>query len=396
MTIASEIERIKTNIANAYTALGEKGASLPEVQNSTNLADTVATVVSGGEGSGGSKLPAEYSVFKKYLEKTALDTTTGLGKCVKYIKDNDITGMVLVGFLLNKGFYKTPNKTTVGPSGYMLQFNKKFVYCKDAFNAGLCTSSEYADSLYFMDNPSSIGHFSNVWDSYETEGNYIECIALASSSSIGSLVNTIWMSGTPIGRHISYIYVSGDLSIAKKFIACTNAESIVVDTDSRLLPLVKADTLTDLDCFGFAQNGFYQLKQCTPLNEWVNNPQLSTDVLSYLFTYTSRSDSSIIPEGLDLSNVESNFTIASNSDNSAACYARSRSCENLKVILPSQNITFNTGYKPSPDSWRYLAEHAPVVSGKSITFYENYYANILQTRYPDIYNIFIEKGWTIS
>ena len=32
MTIASEITRIKTNIAGAYTALEEKGAVLPEVQ----------------------------------------------------------------------------------------------------------------------------------------------------------------------------------------------------------------------------------------------------------------------------------------------------------------------------------------------------------------------------
>lgn len=50
MTIASEVQRIKDNIANTYTALEEKGAVIPEVQNSANLADTVATVTTGGGG----------------------------------------------------------------------------------------------------------------------------------------------------------------------------------------------------------------------------------------------------------------------------------------------------------------------------------------------------------
>lgn len=48
-TIASEIQRIKTNIANTYTVLEEKGATLPETLNSANLA-TCANSISGGGG----------------------------------------------------------------------------------------------------------------------------------------------------------------------------------------------------------------------------------------------------------------------------------------------------------------------------------------------------------
>lgn len=44
MSIVSEIERIKTNISNAYIRLFEKGATLPEVQNSTNLASTIESI----------------------------------------------------------------------------------------------------------------------------------------------------------------------------------------------------------------------------------------------------------------------------------------------------------------------------------------------------------------
>lgn len=44
MTIQSELERIGNNISSAYSALGENGATLPETQNSDNLATTVQTL----------------------------------------------------------------------------------------------------------------------------------------------------------------------------------------------------------------------------------------------------------------------------------------------------------------------------------------------------------------
>ena len=54
MAISSEITRINGNIAAAYTALEEKGATLPasDSQNSANLASTIATVSTGGGGGG--------------------------------------------------------------------------------------------------------------------------------------------------------------------------------------------------------------------------------------------------------------------------------------------------------------------------------------------------------
>lgn len=47
MTIADEITRIKTNIANTYVALEAKGAALPAVQNSDNLANCAESITSG-------------------------------------------------------------------------------------------------------------------------------------------------------------------------------------------------------------------------------------------------------------------------------------------------------------------------------------------------------------
>ena len=44
MSIQSQIQRISDNIAAAFSALGEKGATLPEVQNSAALVTAVATL----------------------------------------------------------------------------------------------------------------------------------------------------------------------------------------------------------------------------------------------------------------------------------------------------------------------------------------------------------------
>ena len=47
MSISSEIQRIQTNIANAYTVAGNKGATIPQSQNSANLATAINSISSG-------------------------------------------------------------------------------------------------------------------------------------------------------------------------------------------------------------------------------------------------------------------------------------------------------------------------------------------------------------
>ena len=47
MTIASEITRIQTNIADAYTAANGKGATMPVTENSDNLATCIASITTG-------------------------------------------------------------------------------------------------------------------------------------------------------------------------------------------------------------------------------------------------------------------------------------------------------------------------------------------------------------
>lgn len=48
MTIASEITRIKTAIADAYIACQDMGATMPAVLNSDNLEQCIASISGGG------------------------------------------------------------------------------------------------------------------------------------------------------------------------------------------------------------------------------------------------------------------------------------------------------------------------------------------------------------
>lgn len=48
MSISSEITRINQNIASAYTACNNKGATMPQTQNSSNLAATITSIPTGG------------------------------------------------------------------------------------------------------------------------------------------------------------------------------------------------------------------------------------------------------------------------------------------------------------------------------------------------------------
>lgn len=44
MSVQSEISRIKSNIESAYDALASKGATMPQTQNSDNLASTAQSI----------------------------------------------------------------------------------------------------------------------------------------------------------------------------------------------------------------------------------------------------------------------------------------------------------------------------------------------------------------
>lgn len=89
MSIASEIQRIKGNIEDAYTECENKGATLPQNQNSDNLATTIASI----SGGGGADLD---NYFNRTIDTASTSSLSWLqSKLVKRIPtltiNNDIT-----------------------------------------------------------------------------------------------------------------------------------------------------------------------------------------------------------------------------------------------------------------------------------------------------------------
>lgn len=105
MTIASEITRIKNNIASAYTILSDKGATLPAAQNSANLTTTVdsvplgiitATNSTGAAISSGDKVWVNYKEFTGQNQGATISPNfiaSGFGQYnyVKYIEHFDFS-----------------------------------------------------------------------------------------------------------------------------------------------------------------------------------------------------------------------------------------------------------------------------------------------------------------
>lgn len=113
MSIVSEINRINTNIANAYSKCNEKGATMPQVQNSNNLANTINSISSGSGGYDWTQIgySSEPSVIQEGYDyaKTIYDnwdaTKTNMNE--SYKSNNNLIFMPLVNTSNVDTFYQT-------------------------------------------------------------------------------------------------------------------------------------------------------------------------------------------------------------------------------------------------------------------------------------------------
>ena len=101
MSIASEITRINSTIANAYTACNNKGATIPQTQNSANLAAAISSISTGITPSGNKMLTQNgtYDVTDKASasDKNLLNANkpaTGVGSSFAFC---NLTGAKLDG-----------------------------------------------------------------------------------------------------------------------------------------------------------------------------------------------------------------------------------------------------------------------------------------------------------
>lgn len=92
MSVQSQIQRIKTNIQNAYTKLQEKGATIPSSKNSLNLAETITTI-------------PESSSSDNLCEMYVTQTVDENNKCIISLSSTGASENKKVVGLLNKKIY---------------------------------------------------------------------------------------------------------------------------------------------------------------------------------------------------------------------------------------------------------------------------------------------------
>lgn len=94
MSISDQITRIKNNIAAAYTACNGKGATMPLTENSANLADTVASIPSGGTPTLITKQITENGVYKAEDDNadgySEVDVNVDIKSFVNYIVNAEL------------------------------------------------------------------------------------------------------------------------------------------------------------------------------------------------------------------------------------------------------------------------------------------------------------------
>lgn len=97
-----------------------------------------------------------------------------------------------------------------------------------------------------------------------------------------------------------------------------------------------------------------------------------------------------LPYGVDFSDYNSTLTIG---DTNGIDY--NTNLKEAYMILPSQNVILKNGIYWSKDNWEYIADHAPTVSGKTLTMGEVNIATCGGSN-STIIQTLVNKGWTVN
>ena len=364
MTIASEIERIRNGVSAVYTKLEEKGATLPEEQSLENICDTVDTVPVGGETvkRGNWIVPQEYialdkrvlelseefvpskgnysSVFGMYYDKTLLDDNTIkfngsiVSKC--YTINGDVTSSIVLSDPSTYTFSENEN--------WMIFCCSTGVYGVGLTNSFICTSGD-------SNNRVVLGQCAAL--------QYINCWSNLPESRCNLL--SLSIGGSSLGLKSVHSLVNEKLKF--DYFYWPSLHSFEYIPPVAEVPVV----------------GVWSAS--TPFKHFALLPNL--------------------PDGYDFSGSSDDwdFSVDITTANGDNLYSGVK-LKRMYVTLPKGNVTMNgkpsywnkKGIMLTADNWTYIAQHAPTVSGKTLTINQ-----VNADRLGATNKALLEsKGWTVT
>lgn len=360
MTISSEITRIKTNIASAYTALEEKGAIMPELMNSNNLAETVGSVKTGG-GTRNYIFDIIDSIINSYTEDDARFQRI-------------ITGSQITETLIGYSFYSAD---TI----YVYKYNSFKIAIPESATIEDSTDDDYK-KIIFTDNERWLISCCDL-NNYPIIKVNVSVLDTSSNKSIINYANIKNCTGNVIQKKLSGV-LDG----------CKNLEDLKVTginfNDATTSVFSSLRFLKDTSVF-------FNNSINSHVGDTITSRNLSIlgDSTMYNMGILTRWEK--FPFVVDFSGYTATDEI--NFNKVGMSYNK---CVDLKLILPSSaniNIKFadNTyAYLVlTKESLQYMAEHAPTVENKTLTIGDANIA-ICGGTGSEIITTLTNKGWTVN
>lgn len=207
MSIQTEIDRIKANIAEAYIAVNEKGGVLPDVLTSDSLAEAIRGIPSGGAG-------------------ISLSIATPPSRTSYYVGDSfDATGLVVRGTFDDSGLsFEIPvSYLSISPSGAL---SEDVTSVTISFE-GQSVQQPITVTEYVVTIPSQAGTLTYngsaqtpQWEDFDSANSTVQvtpAIDAGNYSAVFTLTRGVWSDGTKNPKTIpwSIAKAAGSLSLNK-------------------------------------------------------------------------------------------------------------------------------------------------------------------------------------
>ena len=352
MSIASEITRISGNIADAYTSLNAKGATMPATQNSANLADTIDTITTGGGST--QEIRGSWVVPQEVLDlEDAFD---------EWQQNFTANQTYLYGFLFHKGIetvlLQTVNKNTGDDS--------------IVTSSGSVTWESSTKALVTFDSANDYN-----WVVFE-------CSYPIGAYDIIFPYRKVAADGIDLAGTVKYIIIKNNTSSNTTLSISPFSSSI---SGYPVLESIKSVNVKFGSAFTSNEMQGASRRYMPPISNW-GSATPDSSVISYFSSYAHLLPN--LPYGLDFSSSTTNLTLGS-----TTC-----SMNNIReayIKLPNANFTIkqNSGISFSRENWEYIANNAPTVSGKTLTMGM---INIAICGGTDgtIIQTLTNKGWTVA